>query len=148
MAHLTKASLAIALCTTVASVAAFPGASDAGVMSIADKATVSSPAPMQKVDWRRYQHRHHRWHYGWHYGYPRYRYGYYAGWNPAYAPPAGRGAYGYGYGSYGYAPGYGTNSWAANPLGALFGVTADVVTSPVWATEEALGYPAYPPYRW
>ncbi len=148
MARLTRTSLSFAICATVAATAMLPGQAGAGVMSIADKATVSLPTHVQDVDWRPYQHRHHRWHYGWHYGWPRYRYGYYDGWNTAYAPPA-RPAYAPAGAAYGYSPGYyGGSAWGFNPLGAIFGAAADVATAPVWATETALGYPTSPPYRW
>ncbi len=140
MANLTRASLAIAICSTV-SMMALPSQSFAGVMPITGKAAISMPGPVQTVDWRPYRHRHHRWHYGWHYGWPRTAVA-----GSAYASaPASPCASGY---PYGYAPGYSSTSGGFNPIGALFGAAADVATAPVWGTETALGYPTSPPYPW
>lgn len=124
---------------------AAPATSFAGVMPIADNATVGLSAPAAQAHWEPYRHRHHRWHMGWHYGWPRFRYGY-AGWNPgnaafasaapvyggcgtygaAYPVAGGCGAYGAAYptcggcGAYGYAGGglFGLGF----PGGGLFGL--------------------------
>lgn len=85
MCSLTNISSTAAVCAIIAASLA-PTSSFGGVMSITDKASVSLPSPTDQVDWRAYPHRHHHWHVGWHYGWPRYRYGMYAGWNPASAP--------------------------------------------------------------
>ncbi len=69
-----RKSLSAALFVTVAA-STLPATSFAGVMPIADNATVSVLAPTTQVDWRAYPHRHHRWHMGWYYGWPRSRLG-------------------------------------------------------------------------
>ncbi len=74
MSSLRRGSLATALCATVAASIA-PSSSFAGVMSVTDKASISVSTPTDRVDWRAYPHRHHRWHTGWYYGWPRYRLG-------------------------------------------------------------------------
>ncbi len=104
-----RKSLSAALLVTC--VASLPATSIAGVMPIADNATVSLSAPLAQAHWEPYRHRHHRWHFGWHYGWPRYRYGMYAGWNPGNGPGVYASAapvYGGGCGVYGAAyPAYG-----------------------------------------
>lgn len=64
---------AAVLCATVA-VSLLPISSSAGVMSVADQASIRPPSSTDEVDWRPYSHRHHRWHMGWHYGHSRFRY--------------------------------------------------------------------------
>ncbi len=105
-----RKSLSAALFVTVAA-SALSATSFAGVLPIADNATVSVSAPTTQVDWRAYRHRHHRWHMGWYYGWPRYRLGtaygyaapvatygsaypYYGAYGAAY-PSCGCGTYGY-----------------------------------------------------
>lgn len=104
-----RRSLSAALFVTCVA-SSLPATSFAGVMPMADNATVSLSAPAVQAHWEPYPHRHHRWHMGWHYGWPRYRYGY-AGWNPANAPGVWGSAapvYGGGCGVYGAAyPAYG-----------------------------------------
>ncbi len=116
-----RKSLSAALFVSAAA-SVLPATSFAGVMPIADNATVSVSAPTTQAHWEPYRHRHHRWHMGWHYGWPRYRYGMYAGWNPANAPrvygyaapvatygySAPVATYGAGCGTYGSAYPYGT----------------------------------------
>lgn len=116
-------NLTAALCAAVV-VSAAPAPSFAGVMSVTSKAAISLSQPMEQVDWRRYQHRHHRWHMGWHYGWPRYRYGMYAGWNRAYAPAVYGSAYPAGvYGSAAY-PGCATPGYYGYGGDGLFGLGA------------------------
>ncbi len=105
-----RKSLSAALFVTVAA-SALPATSFAGVMPIADTATISVSVPTTQVDWRAYPHRHHRWHMGYYYGWPRYRLGtaydyaapavtygaaypYYGTYGAAY-PSCGCGTYGY-----------------------------------------------------
>ncbi len=122
-----RKSLSAALFVTVAA-SALPATSIAGVMPIADNATVSVSAPTTQVDWRAYPHRHHRWHMGWYYGSPRYRLG------TAYGYAAPLATYGYAaplatygaaypnYGAYGSAScGCGTYGYGGYG-GGLFGM--------------------------
>lgn len=131
-------------------IAAVPAVSHAGVMSIADKATVGLNSQTTQVDWRPYVHRHHAWHPGWRWGYsPRYsRWGYAPRWGYsrwAYAPRYGYSRWGYapryGYSRWGYAPtwgysaatspycNYGYGAWGYNPVGGALGLA----TAPLWA---------------
>lgn len=126
---LRSQNLTAALCAAVV-VSALPTPSFAGVMSITNKAAISLSQPMEQVDWRPYQHRHHRWHMGWHYGWPRYRYGMYAGWNRANAPVAYGSAYRVGVSAYpagvygaGY-PGCATPGYYGYAGNGLFGLGA------------------------
>lgn len=125
-------NLMAALCASVV-VSALPTPSFAGVMSITSKDAISFSQPVEQVDWRPYRHRHHHWHMGWHYGWPRYRYGLYAGYNPANAPRAYGSAYpatvygaGYPTGVYGSAyPGCATPGYYGYGYGGgLFGLGA------------------------
>ncbi len=104
-----RKSLTAALLLSVAA-SAVPATSFAGVMPITDNASVSLSTATTQVDWRAFPHRHHRWHTGWYYGWPRYRYGMYAGWNPANAP-----------GVYGYAAPAATYGAAYPSCGAAYG---------------------------
>jgi hypothetical protein len=100
MLSLRKLGTAAALCFGIG-LFLLPSASNAGVMSVAEKASVSLPSVTDKVHWRTYRHHHYRrWgyypryrHWGYYprwrhvrYGYyPRWRYyGYYPRWRPAY----------------------------------------------------------------
>lgn len=107
MTNARTLSTTAALCAAVAA-SLLPNSSSAGVMSVADKTSISLPSPpTDQVDWRPYPHRHHRWHMGWHYGHPRFRYNpanAYGAANPAFsgcgvygaASPTEDGAYDYG----------------------------------------------------
>jgi hypothetical protein len=132
MQHMQKQWLTLGFSAVTLMTAILPSTSQAGVVSMLDKVDVTAPSLTENVHWLPYRHHHHRWHTGWHYGWPRYRYGLYAGYNPAMAPPA---TYAYGNGcagSYGYAPGYGGGSWgaAANPFGTVVGAATDIVAAP------------------
>ncbi len=153
MLHITKAGLA-ALAGGVV-VAAAPSVSHAGVMSIADRASVGFDSQATQVDWRPYVHRHHRWHPGWRWGYsPRVRYvsrwGYAPRWGYSrwgYAPRWRYSRWGYaprwGYSRWGYAPtawGYSAGApycnygaWGYSPVGGAVGLAADVAAAPLWA---------------
>ncbi|MEK4035076.1 hypothetical protein WOC76_08320 [Methylocystis sp. IM3] len=137
MRQITKAGLA-AFAGGVA-LASAPAVSHAGVMSIADKASVGVDSQTTQVDWRPYVHRHHRWHPGWRWGYgPGARH-----WG--YAPRWGYSRWGYaprwGYSRWGYAPtvwgsaapycNYG--AWGYSPAAGALGVAADVAAAPLWA---------------
>jgi hypothetical protein len=132
--------LVAALCASAAAASLAPAPSFAGVMPVADRSAVAPSSQVDQVDWRPYQHRHHRWHMGWHYGWPRYRYGMYAGWNPRFAPRAygysRRAVYGFGAPAvYGSACGvYG----AAAPACGVYG--AAPVATPAYGCCGTYGY--------
>ncbi len=140
MSNMLRSGLAVAAGVAIFA-AALPGQAHAAVTTIADKATVSLPTTLDKVDWRSYRHRHHSWHPGWRYGWPRVPVGSYAaGYAAAPAPAAGC--------AYGYAPGYARapayaygSGWGFNPVGATLGTAAEVATTPFWAADAALSYP-------
>jgi hypothetical protein len=151
MRNLQKIGTAAALCLGMG-LSLSPDVSNAGVMSIADKSSVSLASPTDQVHWRRFCHRHWgyygyypRRHYGYyggwcrprcHYGYYGYYprtygyYGYYPSWRYAYYPRYRYGYYGgypYGYGAYGY----------YNPVGSILGAAAGLATAataPAWGS--------------
>jgi hypothetical protein len=147
MRNLQKIGTAAALCLGVG-LSLAPNVTNAGVMSIADKSSVSLASPTDQVHWRRFCHRHWgyygvrhygyypRCHYGYwrprcHYGYYGYYprtygyYGYYPSWRYAYYP---RWRYAYYPSSYGYYGYY-------NPVGSIFGAAAGLAaaaSTPLW----------------
>jgi hypothetical protein len=126
--------------------------SSAGVMSVADKASVGQTSLIDQVHYRRFCHRHvryrpccgyayyPRWRHAY---YPRWRYAYYPSWRYAYYPRwryASAYPWGYRYGYYRpYRYGY-YRPWY-NPAASVAGAAVGLATSPLWGFGG--GYPYY-----
>jgi hypothetical protein len=129
MHNLHKIGTAAALCAGVG-LSLLPDVSNAGVMSVTGKSSVSLASPADQVHWRRYCH--HHWRYGWRGGWHR-RYVYAPRWRYVYVPRWRYSSYYPAYGSAYYGAGF-------NPLGTVFGTAAGLATSPFWAPGVAFGY--------
>lgn len=123
MRNIVKSIALTAIFATAATVAQ-PSDTQAGVINVVPKETISQPSSIEQVHYRRHHHhwrhhhwrhhhwRHHHWrhaHYRHHWRHRYYRYGYY----PRYYYP-------------GYYPWY-------NPAGALAGAAVGLATAPFWA---------------
>lgn len=79
MRKIAKACALGIICGTAAFVGSI-NQSDAGVMSVAGKETLTLSSPIESVHYRRWHHRHYRRHAYWRH---RHYYGYYPWFNPA-----------------------------------------------------------------
>ncbi|MGA8170864.1 MAG: hypothetical protein WB816_08545 [Methylocystis sp.] len=113
MRNLFNSAAATAMCAMIA-VSVAPTQAVAGVVSLADQATVRLASPAQQVHYRYYWHHHY-----YHHHYSHWRRHHYAHWRHYHR-------------YYGYYPYY-------NPAAAVVGTAAAVATFPFWGW----GYPYY-----